>query len=302
MKRKLFMLLLSPVVLSCVSCKQDAQTKDLGPVDVIVISGQSNAVGCSSSAGIKTAFSISKYNEFEAGYDEIKISYDCWTKDGFDTGRYSYFSQNSSNNKFVPVKLGQGNNTDNFGPEIGIAEALHEKYANKLFIIKFACGASNLRDDWTQRDSEMYPRLVKYVNKAIGKLTKQGYKPTIKAFCWMQGEGDTYSATYHAHYKENLITFVGHVREDFAKYAGDREITFVDAKICPGQWTFWAEVNIAKRQFSEMSDNNLLIDSIQEGLTLGSDNAHFDSRSQVELGHLFADNFEPFLMETEEVE
>ena len=288
------MLLLAPVVLSCVGCNKEEPKKDLGPVDVVLISGQSNAVGCSNAEGIKTSISLPKYYEFERGYDEIQISYDCYTKDGFDTGNYTYYSQNKSKG-FTSVKLGQGNNPDNFGPEIGIAEALHEKYANKLFLIKFACGASNLKDDWTQRDSPMYPLFIKYVKKAINQLKNKGYQPTIRALCWMQGEGDTYSASYHAYYKQNLITFVGNVREDLRAYSGEKEMTFVDAKICAGQWTFWAEVNIAKRQFSEMSDNNLLIDSIGEGLTLGPDNAHFDSASQVKLGNLFAEYFEPSL-------
>ena len=298
MKRKLFMLLLSPIVLSCVGCKSD-KVPDKGPVDVVVISGQSNAVGCTVSNYIKTSLGEDKYNEFAEGYDDIKISFDSWTKDGFDTGNYTYYSQNSSGGKYVKVKLGQGNGPSSFGPEIGIAEATHERRGGKLFIIKYACGASNLKDDWTNKDSPMYGRFIKYVKSAMKVLSNQGYKPTIKAFCWMQGEGDTYNG-YYQYYKQNLRTFVGNVREDLYKLSGNKDVPFIDAKIAGDNWQYWAQVNIAKREFSEESDNNYLIDTIVAGMHTtveNNDKAHYDSDSEVQLGHLFAEAFEPFLME-----
>lgn len=313
MKRKLFMLLLTPLVLASSGCdKKEEKPKDLGPVNVILISGQSNAVGCSISRGIKTSIDIPTYNRYAAGFNDVLISYDCWTKDDFDKPVQSYYSQNKSKG-FVPVKLGQGNMSaeeygDNctFGPEIGIADALHERFGGKLFIIKYACGASNLKDDWAPTDSPMYPRFIKYVKAEMKRLQKMGYRPTIKAFCWMQGEGDTYNG-YHQHYLENTRTFVANVRNEFRSLAGDKEIPFIDAQIAPGDWTFWSEVNIAKRTFSQESDNNFLIQSIQEGLhtdqeaAIRHDNAHFDSDSEVQLGRLFAQNCEQFLELPEEV-
>ena len=300
MRNKFFMLLLAPMVLSCTGCQKEEKKKDLGPVNVVLISGQSNAVGCSRSNYIKISMSEEKYDEFAHGYDDVLISYDCWTKDGFDTGNYTYYSQNASKG-FVPVKLGQGNGPETFGPEIGIAEELHERFGGKLFIIKYACGASNLKDDWTQKDSPMYPRFIKYVKAEMKRLVKQGYQPTIKAFCWMQGEGDTYDSTYYARYKENTRTFVGNVRQDLFDLAGQKEIPFIDAKISgTGGWTFWSQVNTAKREFSQESDNNFLVDTIQAGMTTTNeptpvDIAHYDSSSEVLLGHLFAQTFEQFL-------
>ena len=299
MRNKFFMLLLAPMVLSCTGCQKEETKKDLGPVNVILISGQSNAVGCTRSIYIKDSISEEKYDEFSRGYDDILISYDCWTKDDFDKPQQSYYSQNKSRG-FVPVKLGQGNGDSTFGPEIGIAEELHERFGGKLFIIKYACGASNLKDDWAPIDSPMYPRFIKYVKAEMKRLSNQGYKPTIKAFCWMQGEGDTYDR-YHQYYLQNLRLFVGNVRQDLYSLAGNKDMPFIDAQIAPGNWTFWTQVNAAKRTFSQESDNNYLIQSIQEGLhtdqepPASPDVAHFDSESEVKLGHLFAQTFEQFL-------
>ena len=299
------LMLLTPLILS--SCGGDpAPAPDLGPVDVILISGQSNAVGCTFSSYIQSSMGEDKYIEFYQGYKDIKMSYDNWTKDDFDKPVRTYYSQHKSDG-FVPVKLGQGNGTATFGPEIGIAEALHEKYANKLFIIKFACGGSCLKDDWTERNSPMYPKFIAYVKQEMNRLSLMGYRPTIKAFCWMQGEGDTYNSAYYGTYKDNLRNFVTNVRSDLRNLSGEREIPFIDAKISgDGAWTYWAEVNIAKREFSEESDNNFLVDTIFAGMHTNTepygnvDLCHYDSASEVKLGHLFADVFEQFLLPIED--
>ena len=298
------MLLLAPLMMS--GCGGQAEPpEDLGPVDVVLISGQSNAVGCTYSSYIQGTLGEDKYQEFYLGYEDIKISYDNWTKDDFDKPTQTYYSQNKSDG-FVKVKLGQGNGKATFGPEIGIAEELHEKYGNKLFIIKFACGGSCLKDDWTQRNSPMYPKFIAYVKQEMAALANKGYKPTIKAFCWMQGEGDTYSMDYYDTYQDNLRYFVGNVRSDLRSLSGEREIPFIDAKISgEGAWTYWGQVNRAKRLFSEESDNNFLVDTIAAGMhtthePVPVDNCHYDSDSEVLLGHLFARMFKPFLMEVDE--
>ena len=311
MKRKLYALLLSPLVISIFGCENQDNKPNLGPVNVILISGQSNAVGCTHSEYLESTMPES-YDKYKDGFENLKISYDCWTKDGFTTGNYTYYSQNKSKG-FVPVKLGQGNGKGTFGPEIGIADYLTDNegtdWSNKVFIIKYACGASNLKDDWLdKKESPMYGRFIKYVKSAMKKLSDQGYKPKIKAFCWMQGEGDAYTASYYMHYKENLRTFVTNVRQDLLKLSGNKEMAFVDARINgSGDWTNygtgWVNVNVAKREFSQESDNNFYIDTIAQGMTSTNEPAgapdkdHWDSSSEVTLGKLFAQAFEQFLEE-----
>ena len=272
-----------------------------GPVDVVVISGQSNAVGCTKASCISRSIGHSKYQEYMKGYPEIKIAFDSWTKDVTAEGPIFYSQNQSKNNNFVKVMLGQGNSEATFGPEIGIAERMHETYGNKLFIIKYACGASNLRDDWTKRDSPMYGRFINYVKLQMEHLKEKGCEPTIRAFCWMQGEGDAWEGLYQV-YKENLTEFVGNVREDLKELSGNKDVPFIDAGISNSpQWQYYRQVNDAKKAFAEESDNNFFIDTIEAGLHTDQepfdtpDTAHYDSESQVQLGNLFAENFEQFL-------
>ena len=145
MKNVFKFLLLSPIAFSAMGCNQE-KPKEPKPVDVVVISGQSNAVGCTYTKCIKRSIGSSKETEYMKGYQGIQIAYDCWTKDVREDNSFYFYSQNKSkDNNFVKVMLGQGNSLATFGPEIGIAERMHEKYAGKLFLIKYACGASNLK-------------------------------------------------------------------------------------------------------------------------------------------------------------
>ena len=304
MKRALRFLLLTSFLLSGVGCKQT--NKNMKPVDVIIISGQSNAVGCTHSNEIMNweEDGVEKYSEYQLGYKDMQIAYDCWTLTWNDLGQVTgRVSQNQSRgNNFVRVALGQGNGPQTFGPEIGIAEAMHEKYANKLFLIKFACGGSSLKGDWLDKRNSMYPKMMNYIDMQIKNLKDKGYNPTIKAFCWMQGEGDAYPG-YHDVYRDNLNTFVGNLRQDLAKYAPKTGLPFIDAKINPDTevWPYGPQVNKQKEKFAEENDLNILIDTIEAGMHTDQepwgniDKCHYDSESEVLLGHLFAEAFKPFL-------
>lgn len=310
--KKLFKLLfLSPFILSIASCgnttissSEDSSMPssfDPVPVDVVIISGQSNGVGCTHSIYLPDTMGNEKYDEYLSGYPSIQIAYDCWTKDWPASG-ITFYSQNvSRKNNFTKVTLGQGNGQHSFGPEIGIAETLHEKYGNKLFLIKFACGGSNLKDDWLKRDSPMYGRMIDYIKLQMGHLEEKGYIPTIKAFCWMQGEGDSYPG-YYSVYQDNLREFTTNIRTDLKDLAGNKELPFIDAGISDASmWQYYKEVNDAKKAFAEESENNIFIDTLEAKLHTNleppgtPDEAHYDSDSQIKLGHLFAEAFEPFL-------
>ena len=303
MKRSICFMALSSILFSAVSCGEtkNTPTKD-NSVDVVIISGQSNAVGCTKVEYIPETVGFERYQAFLNGYPEIQIAHDCWTKDWPASGGVTFYPQNTSrNNNFVKTALGQGNGLETFGPEIGIAEEMHERYANKLYLIKFACGGSNLKDDWLARTSPMYPKLIQYVKNQMDNLVKKGLKPTIKAFCWMQGEGDSYSGYYQV-YQDNLRSFVSNIRTDLRDLAGNMDIPFIDAGISDAtEWQYYKEVNAAKAAFAEESPNNIYIDTIAAGMhtnkepTFNPDICHYDSDSEILLGHLFAQAFEPFL-------
>ena len=111
-----------------------------------------------------------------------------------------------------------------------------------------------------------------------------------------------YNEGYYQVYYDNLVEFVGNVRTDLKELAGNKDVPFIDAGINNSpQWQYYRKVNEAKQQFANDSENNIYIDTIAAGLhtnqepTDTPDTAHYDSESQLQLGHLFAEAFEPFL-------
>ena len=136
-------------------------------------------------------------------------------------------------------------------------------------------------------------------------LQTKGYIPTIKAFCWMQGEGDAWDG-YYQEYEQNIATFAANIRADLKDMAGNKDVPFIDAGISNSkQWQYYRQVNQAKQEFAKLSDNNIYIDTIGAGMHTDqepfdeADTAHYDTESQVLIGHLFAEAFEPFLEKPE---
>ena len=129
----------------------------------------------------------------------------------------------------------------------------------------------------------------------------------------MQGEGDSYDGYYQEYY-ENTKGFVTNVRNDLKELAGNKDLPFIDAGINRSvnptthelKWQYYRQVNEVKQQFAAESDNNFYIDTIEAGMHTDQepfdtvDECHYDTESEVLLGHLFSEAFEPFLIKAEE--
>lgn len=300
MKRKIFLLAIIPAMLFSVGCNM----KKSKNVNVIILSGQSNAVGCKNSQLLINSMGQEKYEEYLSGFEDIKIAYNNYEYK-YDSTKEIALQNSSKRSEFVKVQLGQGNVPDNFGPEIGMAEELQSKWGEKLYIIKCACGASNLNDHWADSSFTMFQNLKSLVDKKMNELKEQGLNPILRAFCWMQGEGDSYP-NYYEYYYDNLVRFKSNLDKAFLKYTENSNLPFIDAAIGPGaaknqevgEWVYYKEVNEDKKRFSETNETNVYIDTIAEGLHTNeepNDNVHYDSESVVKLGHLFAKAYEQFL-------
>ena len=71
MKRRIHLLALIPAMIFSTGC--DMKKKD--SVNVIILSGQSNAVGCKNSQLLIQSMGQEKYDEYLAGYEDIQIAF-----------------------------------------------------------------------------------------------------------------------------------------------------------------------------------------------------------------------------------
>ena len=276
------------------------------PASILILAGQSNAVGVGHVAYLPRHFSPEKITEFEAGYPRVRIN---------------YFSHDKQSGGFVPTGLNCAELTKNtFGPEVGMAEYLHERYPEEeFFIIKCAVGGTCLWRDWISpscgdgydptsfadqaesatynidhglpmRPAWCYNELVKITSESLSTLKEWGYEPTVKGFCWMQGEADACDPAFVAEYERRFAAMIGDFTKTFAPYTRDMKV--VDAAISE-IWPQYREINAIKESYAA-ANGGIYLDTISHGLTTAHepegavDIYHYDSGSVVALGRLFA--------------
>ena len=311
MKKKIFIisgifLLAVVAVLAVVFITRDDKTSDISidindtlpdgngkKATVILLGGQSNASGCSFDEYLKKNVSKEKYAEYESGFDNVYINY--------------HVTDSNVSGGFVKCAVRQGELGERFGPELGLAEKLHEHYPEKtFFIIKCAWGGSNLFRQWRSPSSmgktgEMYAYFDAFVKTSLQYLDSKNYDVEIAGMCWMQGESDSVSKESAKDYAKNLKKFIKDVRKSFEEYAPGGGIAFVDAYIAdnPSLWTYCDVVNEKKREVAELSSINTVVDTgslvCSEEPENEPDIPHYDSMSEIKLGHLFAEQIMKFI-------
>ena len=113
----------------------------------------------------------------------------------------------------------------------------------------------------------------------------------------MQGESDSFSVDNATDYAQNLVNFIEDTRKRLDKYSSNDGIAFIDAYIAdnPMYWVYCDLINESKQEVSSLSELNIVIDTNSYGLTCSNepeenvDMAHYDSMSEIKLGHLFAE-------------
>ena len=261
-------------------------------VSVILLGGQSNASGCSLDEYLAKNVSPEKYAEYQNGYDNVYIN---------------SLSGAHRSGAFVKCATLQGELVGGFGPELGLADKLHELYPDRtFFIIKCAWGGTNLFEQWLSPTSDgktgdLYKQFEAYVQASIDYLISKNYNVKIEGMCWMQGESDSFSVDDSNAYGEHLGNFIEDVRKRFAEYASDDGIAFIDAYIAenPVFWVYYENVNRGKSEVAERSDINVVIKTSDlittEEPVDTPDVPHYDSLSEIALGHRFAEALAGFL-------
>ena len=259
---------------------------------VILLGGQSNASGCSWDSYLQSNVTEEKYAEYQNGYDHVYIN---------------YLSGAHMSNGFVKCATAQGEVEGCFGPELGMAEKLHELYPSEtIFIIKCAWGGTNLYQQWLSpssfgRTGDLYKQFVTFVNTSLQYLVSKNYDIRIEGMCWMQGESDSGSKHHASQYSTHLENFIKDIRKEFSQYADEDGIAFVDAYIAENStyWVYHELVNDGKREAAALSPMNVVVNTgmlVCDGEPAEApDLAHYDSLSEIQLGHMFIEQLAAFI-------
>ena len=259
---------------------------------VILIGGQSNASGCSLNEYLERNVSEEKYAEYKSGPDNVYIN---------------HLSVENASGGFVKCVPGQGETDEMFGLELGLAEKLHELYPERtFFIIKCAWGNTDLFEKWLSPSSEgetgvLYKHFVEFVETNLEYLESKNYKINVAAMCWMQGESDSFEIANSENYGERTANLVNDLRGEFDEYNNGEGILFVDAYIAenPMYWVYDEGVNRGKAEVAASSPLNVIVETSHLITTNepedNPDVPHYDSMSEIELGHLFAEKIAAFI-------
>ena len=104
-----------------------------------------------------------------------------------------------------------------FGPEMGLARELHARESRPLAVVKAAFSGTGMRTDWNPADhgpgGACYRALVGETKAALAAATAKDVKLHLRALVWVQGESDA-NAKDSPNYEAALGAMIAALRKD----------------------------------------------------------------------------------------
>ncbi len=256
--------------------------------DLIVVAGQSNAVGFDASAGELPA---------DAGDKEVMFWWRCGDPppDDYDSvsrGWTTLQPQPKSNpmakQAGVPRQYGNFSSpAGGFGPELGLARELRSKTNQPLAIVKVAFSGTGMTTDWNHQNAgpqgACYRALVEETKHAIEKAAGQGIKLRLRALVWVQGESDA-NAKNAPEYGKNLGEMIKALRADL-NAPEMMALVGVNTNFGEGKNTFMPVIVQQQQDLAKRIPRCTYVNT--SGVTYAN-GAHFDTKSTIEIGRRFA--------------
>jgi len=228
-------------------------------IPVVVLMGQSNAVGVGPIASVPA--------KYQGTIANAKI---------WNGSAWVNLTAGSTN---------QAADGSTLGPEMSLMDSLVTFYGTPVYLIKHAITSTDLNTQWRAGSGPLFFSLADKIKAAMAALPSAGY---IKAYYWMQGENDAADTTMASAYQTNLTNLVAAVRGSFYRFS-DTQAPFVVgrlAAITTGSYPFRDTV-IAAQNAVAAADTKVLIVNNTDA-TLNGDNIHLNGPSQITLGNRFA--------------
>lgn len=240
--------------------KADDKNLDWKPTAIFGLSGQSNMSGAALSADLPKEFSKFPKN--------VRM----WERE---------------TNSWVEIKLGE-----KFGPEVGFAFEMSKKWPKQnIGLVKVGISGAPI-SSWVGEDADPKVKKAYEYGQAFEswitmkkKAMKSAPDASLKGILWMQGETDANKKELSDKYKANLKKLINGVRKE----VGVENLPFLIGKIQAKKFLFLNNVLKAQEETAKEVPNTFWVNT--DSLDLNSDNLHFSTKGQLELGKLFAEEF-----------
>lgn len=271
------------ISLSTVACAKGNIGMKNRKLQVILIGGQSNAVGCTDKFTLDEQYR-------NGNYENIML---------YQEGN---FSPGAMETILKGIRWGMGNNPGQMGIEYGIAEELND-VKPQVGLIRFAYGGTSLIYHWQTKFDQIptevnqkgycYYEFVNTVKRGLQTYRDAGYNVTVKGMVWMQGESDTDKTEEDAkRYGDNLRVLFSQIRND---------LDFPDLKIIIGGIStqpplapYSDIVREKQKEYCESDSQALYVDNTD--IPIGKDGWHYNGNEDLVLGKRFGKYIKEYLL------
>ncbi|QDT33505.1 GDSL-type esterase/lipase family protein [Thalassoglobus polymorphus] len=257
-------------------------------MDLVIVAGQSNAVGYHA-----------KPSELPASEVDQEIRF--WWRtgdpppdehDSVSSQKWTHLQPQPLGNPKLPKEGRQYGNfaqaDGGFGPEIGLARTIYQQEKKTFAVIKVAFSGTNLQRDWSHTDpgahGQCYQSLISETQAAIAAAKEQGITLRPRAFAWIQGESDA-NASDAPKYARTLGEMVESLR---AELNAPQLIALVavNTKFGNGTKEFMPEIVAQQQRMSAADPRAVYVDTSHATI---ANSAHFDTKGTLEVGRLMAE-------------
>lgn len=267
----------------------EPEAADRKQVDLLIVAGQSNAVGADTDPGEMLTNPADQHIMF-------------WWKcgdpppdehDSTSGGKWTHLQAQPLGN---PKKPRQGRQYGNFahpdggfGPEINFARTLYAKENKPLAVIKVAFSGTGLRRDWDHtapgEAGACYRSLISETRMAIEAARKSGIELRPRALGWVQGESDA-NANDSVIYARNLDAMLTAVRKelDVPRLAA---LIAVNTRFLEGRNQFMPAIIEQQKLAASFDPRWEYVDTSAATI---ANQVHYDSKGTHEVGRLFAES------------
>ncbi|MEI6422213.1 MAG: sialate O-acetylesterase [Lentisphaerota bacterium] len=259
-------------------------------MELIIVAGQSNAVGFDANPG-------------ELPADEVDVNIRFWWRcgdpppdehDSTCNGKWTYLQAQPRGNPLPYENNRQWGNfgqaEGGFGPEISLGRTLFKREGKPLAIVKAAWSGTGMKCDWntTGEGGECYRGLIAEVKSAMSAAKAEGFALQPSAFVWVQGESDANPGDA-ANYTEALSMMLNSLRKEL----DTRQLpAFIGINTRfganPGEPDNPMVLKIIEAQKELAAKDPFCVYVNTSGAGLAN-NAHFDAAGTLEIGRRYAE-------------
>ncbi|MBI3852076.1 MAG: hypothetical protein HY298_17600 [Verrucomicrobia bacterium] len=260
------------------------------PVDIYILTGQSNALGTTE---------LEDADCIPGPYPGDASTRIFWSNVNPTNNHYPPILYGDSGGAFVPLQLQQGDGGANpmfWGPEFGFARTLHMAGRTNFVIIK-ACRGGGGNAYWDKSNFEtnsgrghMWGHLRDTVGTALAALSKEGQAFNVRGFLYIQGESNSSAEAVVADIR--LLQLASNLTARInAQYPGAADgMRTVLGEIAASQSNASRQTTTKKQVAAASVDDKIVFVSTRD-LPLKSDKLHFGKDAKLEIGKRMAKCF-----------